>query len=241
MKLESVWGEPWFVNCAYTGTGLIDAWSRAHNRTLPTVAVTLAVSSSSTADTAAGTGAQVVEVWGLDGNYEEIAETFILNGQTPVGGTKSFLRVNFVRVSRAGTGLTNAGVLYVFDSSDTVASGVPQTNTKIFGVVEAGAGVSQMGMRTIPANRRGKITRITGSVWHANTTAQYWRYSLAVIRKGVLYLYNLPGLSSQTGHIWVNYPGEGLVLEPKDEVILKVQASTTTQAQFSGAIYAELG
>jgi hypothetical protein len=83
----------------------------------------MTVSSSDANDTSAGTGARTIEISGLDGDYNEISETIILNGQTPVTTTNSFLRVNRGIVLTAGSGGVNAGIIYV--GTGTVTSGVP--------------------------------------------------------------------------------------------------------------------
>jgi len=83
----------------------------------------LKVSSSSTADDSAGTGARTVQLYGLDANYNEINETVTLDGQTAVNTTNSFLRINRMVVRSAGTGEKNAGVIYA--GAGTVTAGVP--------------------------------------------------------------------------------------------------------------------
>ena len=75
----------------------------------PTVASVLKISSSSADDTSAGTGARTVHIEGLDGNYDVVSETVILNGQTAVNTTNSYLYVNSFYVVTAGSGGENAG------------------------------------------------------------------------------------------------------------------------------------
>jgi len=77
-----------------------------------TSASVLKVSSSSTDDTSAGTGARTVELFGLDGDYNEISEVVTLNGQTAVNTTQSYLRINRMVVRSAGSGGANAGIIY---------------------------------------------------------------------------------------------------------------------------------
>ena len=89
----------------------------------------LKVSSSSTSDTSAGTGARTVELFGLDANYDEISETITLNGQTAVNTTNEFLRINRMVVKSAGTGGQNAGVIYA--GTGTVTTGVPANNMRL--------------------------------------------------------------------------------------------------------------
>ena len=89
-------------------------------------ATTLYISSSSTADDAAGTGARTATVSGLDANYDEVSVTVDLDGQNGVqlGSASNWIRVNRVTVNTAGSGGQNAGVIYVGDEASPT-SGVP--------------------------------------------------------------------------------------------------------------------
>ena len=106
----------------------------------------LKVSSSSTDDTAAGTGARTVEIFGLDGNYNEISETVTLNGQTAVNTTNSYLRINRGVVRSAGSGGQNAGVIYA--GTGTVTAGVPANK---YLSIAIGDNQTLMALWTVPA------------------------------------------------------------------------------------------
>jgi hypothetical protein len=105
----------------------------------------LKVSSSSTADTSAGTGARTVELFGLDTNYDEINETVTLNGQTAVNTTKEYLRINRMVVRSAGTGTQNAGVIYA--GTGTVTTGVPANK---YATIAIGDNQTVMALWTVP-------------------------------------------------------------------------------------------
>jgi hypothetical protein len=105
----------------------------------------LKVSSSSTADTSAGTGARTVELSGLDTNYDEISETVTLNGQTAVNTTNEFLRINRMVVRSAGSGGQNAGVIYA--GTGTVSSGVPANK---YATIAIGDNQTLMALWTVP-------------------------------------------------------------------------------------------
>jgi hypothetical protein len=105
----------------------------------------LKVSSSSTADTSAGTGARTVELSGLDTNYDEISETVTLNGQTAVNTTNEFLRINRMVVRSAGSGEQNAGVIYA--GTGTVTTGVP---TNKYATIAIGDNQTVMALWTVP-------------------------------------------------------------------------------------------
>ena len=105
----------------------------------------LKVSSSSTADTSAGTGARTVELSGLDTNYDEISETVTLNGQTAVNTTNEFLRINRMVVRSAGSGEQNAGVIYA--GTGTVTTGVPANK---YATIAIGDNQTVMALWTVP-------------------------------------------------------------------------------------------
>lgn len=109
-------------------------------------ATVLKVSSSSTADDSAGTGARTVQLFGLDANYDEINETVTLDGQTAVNTTKSYLRINRMIVRSAGSGATNAGVIYA--GTGTVTAGVPANK---YATIAVGDGQTLMALWTVPA------------------------------------------------------------------------------------------
>jgi hypothetical protein len=123
-------------------------WNEGGNYAFPASAAVVYLSSSSAADTSAGTGARTVTVEGLNASYVEISETVALNGQTQVATSASFLRINRAFVVTAGSGGTSAGVVYVAVSG--VSSGVPT------GVVYGNLGTgnqTQLAVYTVPANK----------------------------------------------------------------------------------------
>ena len=93
----------------------------------PTAAVQMTISSSDVDDTAAGAGLQQVLINGLDANYNEISETIILNGQTPVTTVNSYFRIQGTGMigTAAGASEFNEGIIYI--GVGTVTTGVPAT------------------------------------------------------------------------------------------------------------------
>lgn len=135
-------------------TTAVDLWPQNIVRTFPAAGFTIGVSSTSAADTAAGTGARYVQVDFLDTSYVPHTLTIPLNGQTKVSDTlfpSLALRINDVRVVATGTGLGNAGIVYVYDDSSAVVTGTPSTATKIFHMISVGANMGQGGFFTVPA------------------------------------------------------------------------------------------
>ena len=60
---------------------------------------------------------------GLDGDYNQVSETVILDGQTAVNTTNSYLYVNQFYVASVGSGGANAGTIYA--GTGVVTAGVP--------------------------------------------------------------------------------------------------------------------
>ena len=105
------------------------------------------VSSSNAADTAAGTGAREIRIFGLDANYNEISEDITLTGQTQKITVNSYLRVYRAFVIEAGTGGTAAGDIYVAASGAT--SGVP--DNAVYAKISQGSNQTLMTVYTVPA------------------------------------------------------------------------------------------
>lgn len=121
-------------------------WDAGGIYSYPPSATVMTVSSGSTNDTLAGTGARTVFVQGLDADYNEIEETVSLNGQTGVSTSKSYLRVYRAYVVTAGSGETAAGNIYV--GTGTLTLGVP---ANIYAQITLGENQTLMGIWTVPA------------------------------------------------------------------------------------------
>ncbi len=108
--------------------------------------------SANAVDTAAGTGAQQIEIAGLDGDYKFQTETVTLNGQTAVTSTSKWLRVFSAQVVRAGSGGVNAGNIVVYKSGQggVVAGGIPPTLTSAWLRILANYGSGTSGLYTVP-------------------------------------------------------------------------------------------
>jgi hypothetical protein len=142
-------------------------WSRGGLYVYPTSAIQMKVSSSSANDAALGTGARTVSVQGLDQNYNEVAETITLNGQTEVLTTNTFIRVFRAFVITAGSGGTAAGTIYV--GTGTVTAGVPAT---VYAEIALGDNQTTMATWTVPAGYTFYVYRGTFSA-ASNNVSQY--------------------------------------------------------------------
>lgn len=140
-------------------------WSHGGLYVYPTSAIQMKVSSSSADDTALGTGARTVSVQGLDQDYNEVAETITLTGQTAVLTTTTFIRVFRAFVITAGSGGTAAGTIYV--GTGTVTSGVPAT---VYAEIALGENQTTMAVWTVPAGYTFYVYRGTFSAASNNDT-----------------------------------------------------------------------
>jgi len=150
----AVWN--WFyvgVRCRNpaVGTTAEDIWGQGGVQVYPTTAATGTVVSTAAADDDGSTGALTVDIEGLDENYNEISETVTMNGTTGVTTSKSYLRVNSLKVATSGTGQTNAG-----DITITVGGNVQR-------FIAAGDGICHCSQYTIPAGHRAYLTKIEGT------------------------------------------------------------------------------
>ncbi len=86
-----------------------DVWNVGGQLIYLTSAETLEVASSDAVDTSAGTGAQTIQISGLDSNFDEISETIIMNGLTDVTSVNSYLRLDQMTTITAGSTGANQG------------------------------------------------------------------------------------------------------------------------------------
>lgn len=114
--------------------------------------VTLAWSSGSLNDAAAGTGLRTFAALIVDSNGKEQLITGTLNGQTKVTDTSGFSvrAVNAVWGTSWGSGGVNAGKIYFYDNSDTVTTGENQTIGKRLAIMDAGDNIGRSAWYTVP-------------------------------------------------------------------------------------------
>ena len=155
-----------FGQNSVVGNSVETIWQQGGLYSYPPSATTMTVSSSDTNDTSAGTGARTVQISGLDGDYNEISETITLNGQTAVTTTNSFLRVNRALVLTAGSGGSNAGIIYV--GTGTVTAGVP---ANVYTTINGdGTNQSLQAFWTVPANYNAYIYQTNISTGNSSNT-----------------------------------------------------------------------
>lgn len=142
-------------------------WNEAAVVVFPAAAGVLTVSSSSSNDTAAGTGARTVSITGLDAAFNPLTETVILNGTTAVSTLGSYFRVNSITVTTVGSGGSNAGIIYI--GTGLVTAGKPAT---IYNSIPVGFNVSSSGFITIANNTTSYLLQLLASTDTAGTQVQ---------------------------------------------------------------------
>jgi len=173
-----------FGNNSSVENTLETIWAEGGLYSYLTAATVLKVSSSSTDDSSAGTGARTVQLYGLDGDYNEINELVTLNGQTVVNTTQSFLRINRMIVRSAGSSGANAGVIYA--GTGTVTTGVPaNVYASINGVT--GSNQSLMALWTVPAGYTAYMLQYDVSNGTTSNTPAVCKLILAVRTYGEVF------------------------------------------------------
>lgn len=107
-----------------------DIWDAGGIWTPPTQARIHNVTSTLAADTAAGTGARTIRIWGLrTWDEDESFEDLTLNGTTPVPTANAYVIIYRMQVRSAGSGKINAGNITATAQTDaTVTAQITATN-----------------------------------------------------------------------------------------------------------------
>jgi len=121
-----------------------DVWSGGGTYMFyPDTAKNMELVCDSSADSAAGTGARSVQVYGLDSNWLEINEVVILGGSDTVALTNKYIRMYRAIVITAGSYETNKGVIAIQDTgAGTVGA-----------YIDADDGQTQQAIYTVPAGK----------------------------------------------------------------------------------------
>lgn len=222
-----------FGNNTTVGNSLETIWAEGGLYSYLSAATVLKVSSSSTADTSAGTGARTVELFGLDTDYNEINETITLNGQTAVNTTKEYLRINRMIVRSAGSGGANAGVIYA--GTGTVTTGVPaNVYASVNGVT--GANQSLMALWTVPAGYTAYLLQYDISNGTTSNTPAVCKLILAVRPYGEVFQ-SKDVKSLTTGmHIEETFPIPIKIEEKSDIEVRALSSSASVSFDISAAV-----
>lgn len=127
-------------SAALTANTAEDVWEQGGIRTIFTAAETLDIVSSSIADDFASTGAQLVQISGLDANYDLQSEVIVMDGTNAVTSVNSYIDVSRMRVVTAGSGQVNAG--------NITATG--STTAAVHAKIPIGESITQQSHFTVP-------------------------------------------------------------------------------------------
>ena len=105
------------------------------------------IKSTDAADTVAGTGAQIIHVQGVDGDFNAINEFVNMNGLTNVVTALDYLVVPRLELEQAGSGEVNAG--------DITATA--QTAATVQAQMPAGYGTTQQLVDVVPVGKKAVI------------------------------------------------------------------------------------
>lgn len=157
------------------------------------------ISSASANDASAGTGARTVTVTCVDSSYTVTTGTYTMNGQTGVNVTQNCMVVNSIEVATAGSGNTNAGIIYV--GTGVITTGKPAV---VHGLVAASAARSTSFIYGVPDNYKLVCERFVVS--NRGTTAGGLEAVIdASTNSGPFKRYYLPGFVNTAVSFLPNY------------------------------------
>jgi hypothetical protein len=130
-----------------------DVWDIGGTYQFPTTACAVNVESSASSDASANEGAKTVQLFGLDGDYNEISEIVSLGGRDVVQSSGSYLRLHRMKVLTAGSMTEAQGNI---SASHLVTGKIAQINQ--------GFNQTLMAIYTVPASKTGFLHTWTASV-----------------------------------------------------------------------------
>lgn len=145
-----------------TGTVPEDIVDQGGEALFPNAASTLSIVSTSANDTnTTGIGLNSIVIEGLDSNYDQISETILLDGLTPVVSSNSYLRLHRIYSTLAGSLQVSAGIISVTHSEGLI------------GQIPAGVAQSLMAVYTVPSKHTYMIFDIFTSMLKKSSSSQF--------------------------------------------------------------------
>jgi len=126
----------------------------------------------------AGDAGALIQVTGLDSNYNLQSEIVALGGTagTGVATTKSYWRINNISVALSSTVNPTGQITIQNQAATSGAVEYAQINTTTFNGSTVSLGTSQMAVYTVPANNTLQFTRFTANSSFTGNTANYCTY-----------------------------------------------------------------
>ena len=156
------------------------AWAAGTN--FWSTATLIKVASANAADAADGTGMRTIRVIGAGADGSVQTEDITLNGTTAVSSTKTWKMIYAVYGLTFGTGLANAGIIYIADDGATFTSGNPATPEEAL-IIPVGENAAFAANFIVPAGLSYKVKTlkvgvstqpVVLSVYVYNATAGAW-------------------------------------------------------------------
>lgn len=184
------------------------------------------ISSSSAVDLAGetpGTGARAVTIYGLDADYNPVSETLDLNGQTAVEGTQEFIRIFAAEVASTGTGLANAGTIYLVKTGTggTYSGGVPGTLTSAVLTIPIGDNVGYSGVFTAPRGQYFEVEEVI--LWGLTQSGTF-----KVLTSGTDGLLKPEIIADLAAGIPFHREKPGIVIPEKQDIYVRAAAAAST-------------
>ncbi len=166
-------------------------------------------------------------VIGLDSNWDEVAQTKTLTGQTTVTLDTPLIRV-YRAYNSSGTDLT--GDVYIYINGASVAAGVPTVAAEVRAQVTAAAQQTLMCIYTVPADHTAFF--ISGYVAYAKSSSTGANFSWkARAFGGVFQTKSVIALIGTGSSVWNYHYGVPLALPEKTDIKItcdEVEANNTS-------------
>lgn len=195
-----------------------DLWSVGGDYPFPSAAAATNVISSSVNDDVGGTGCTSIIVNGLNGDYEEISETVIMDGTTQVNLTNQFFRIDNAYCGSSGSGLINAGDIDI------------RHGTTVIGRVVASQGTTQQCVYTVPANHTWLIDNVSAGLNKKGSGSLVVQYRIKLFSTGswrTLLNQGLDGAGSSTVANPTN-SGRFVTIPAKTDIVVRVTNADST-------------
>ena len=130
------------------------------------------------ASTVSGDAGALIQISGLDGNYNPISELLALGATAGTGvvTAKTYWRINNISVPLSST-INPTGVITLQNQAATSGSvEYAQINTSTLNGSTVSNGTSQMSVYTVPANSTLYLSRFTANTSYTGNTANYTLY-----------------------------------------------------------------
>lgn len=187
----------------------------------PTAARIHQIASSSANDTAAGTGARTIKLYGLTSwDAKEVSETIIMNGTSDVPTANAYVIIHRIKVETFGSAGPNVGII----------TATADTNATVTAKIMAGAGQTQMAIYGVPSGQTAYCTHYYASAIKAATALSVEIKLLCNVQPdnelvGFLTKHTLGAATEGTSNLehffqpYVGYPGPA---------ILKIQCNSSS-------------